>query len=629
MDQVETGGGVGGGYGICPVAAVLTEAHGSIHDDDGDDLGHGVNCQQMSCGSTDNAGYLDNMNCYTTIQAPAGELVRFTFTQMNLEGPGQKPGCMPCTDPRGCDYVALYDGEDEQAPLIGTYSGHRLGWSAEGGGEGYLPSIVTTGSNLHVRFITDTHNCGIDGSEDPGWKADWDFITNGQDICHPDTAVLRDPTGTLHDDSVHEVRHCVNAQDCGTEGGNNGYGDNLDCGVRIHAPKGATVNVHFTQMNLEGGTNGICGNQIGQYQQIDCSAGGDYVEIYDGKDASAPLLGHVTGDVTDDRIQADTFTSSHRNMFVRFVTDVGNYGLTGTTSDPGFWLEWQMIDDGQECMAYNRIRGQGIVGHNSENFMGKTVVECEELCCARDWCRSFDFVEWQGPQGPATGAAPSGMSGRIGQCSLADVDVSTNAATAGEWTSDIYEREHVAAIDAIEGDAGCASELARLSDSINAQCCPEEGCERGVPDYCSEECDTIWSPFARHCSIWLEQGPMAQSNLAAVTTLCEDEAYGRFNSMAANSNHGRCGDGDIQQWLQELGPACCGDGGDPGTHSSEHCPNPADPAIGVPMPTNCTPQCADMFEEMYAECHPRFEAMGIGNELKSFLAMCQVRPAAC
>ena len=42
-----------------------------------------------------------------------------------------------------------------------------------------------------------------------GWKADWDFITNGQDICHPDTAVLRDPTGTLHDDSVHEVQHCI------------------------------------------------------------------------------------------------------------------------------------------------------------------------------------------------------------------------------------------------------------------------------------------------------------------------------------------------------------------------------------------------------------------------------------
>lgn len=90
---------------------------------------------------------------------------------MNLEGPGQKPGCMPCTDPRGCDYVALYDGADEQAPLIGTYSGHHLGWNAAGGGEDYLPSIVTSGSQLHIRFLTDTHNCGIDASEDPGWLA--------------------------------------------------------------------------------------------------------------------------------------------------------------------------------------------------------------------------------------------------------------------------------------------------------------------------------------------------------------------------------------------------------------------------------------------------------------------------
>ena len=41
------------------------------------------------------------------------------------------------------------------------------------------------------------------------------------------------------------------------------------------------------------------------------------------------------------------------NMFVRFVTDVGNYGLTGTTSDPGFWLEWQMVDggEGDDCVS--------------------------------------------------------------------------------------------------------------------------------------------------------------------------------------------------------------------------------------------------------------------------------------
>ena len=208
IQMVEAGGDVG--YGICPVAAVLTEAHGQLHDDDGE-LGT-VDCTQTRCGSTDNAGYGDNLNCYTTITAPRDEMVRFTFTQMNLEGPGHKPGCQPCTDPRGCDWVELYDGEDEHAPLIGTYSGHHLGWNAGGncrpdqgttadntcdGAEDYLPSVVSSGNSLHVRFKTDHHNCGIDGSEDPGWIANWDFIENGQDICHPDAGVLTAPHGTL------------------------------------------------------------------------------------------------------------------------------------------------------------------------------------------------------------------------------------------------------------------------------------------------------------------------------------------------------------------------------------------------------------------------------------------------
>lgn len=87
-------------------------------------------------------------------------------------------------------------------------------------------------------------------------------------------------------------------------------GDNLDCGVRIRAPKGQTVNVHFTQMNLEGGTNGLCGNTFGSYNQIDCSSGGDYIEVFDGRNADAPSLsGHLTGDVTDGAKQARDHTS--------------------------------------------------------------------------------------------------------------------------------------------------------------------------------------------------------------------------------------------------------------------------------------------------------------------------------
>ena len=92
VDTVTLTGGPGGvgGNGICPAAATLTEAHGVLHDDD---VGN-VDCSQpgANCGGQANAGYADNLNCYTTIHAPTGEQVRFTFTQMNLEGPGQQPG---------------------------------------------------------------------------------------------------------------------------------------------------------------------------------------------------------------------------------------------------------------------------------------------------------------------------------------------------------------------------------------------------------------------------------------------------------------------------------------------------------------------------------------------------------
>ena len=78
-------------------------------------------------------------------------------------------------------------------------------------------------------------------------------------------------------------------------------------------------------------------------------------------------------------------------------------------------------------MEYTRIAGRGIVGHNNEVFTDRTVEECEALCCARDWCRSFDYLP------------PGGASG---QCALSDVDVTNNQATNTEWNSDIYERNH-------------------------------------------------------------------------------------------------------------------------------------------------------------------------------------------
>jgi hypothetical protein len=48
-------------------------------------------------------------------------------------------------------------------------------------------------------------------------------------------------------------------QDCSQSGAGaaqNGYEDDLDCAVRIRAPRGGTVNLHFASMNLEGPESG-------------------------------------------------------------------------------------------------------------------------------------------------------------------------------------------------------------------------------------------------------------------------------------------------------------------------------------------------------------------------------------
>ena len=46
-----------------------------------------------------------------------------------------------------------------------------------------MPSVVSSGSDMFVRFVTDTSNRGIAAAGqtgDPGWFADWDFQDNGQ-----------------------------------------------------------------------------------------------------------------------------------------------------------------------------------------------------------------------------------------------------------------------------------------------------------------------------------------------------------------------------------------------------------------------------------------------------------------
>merc|ERR1712166_1450367 len=116
----------------------------------------------------------------------------------------------------------------------------------------------------------------------------------------------------------------------------NGYGNKLDCGVRLRAPRGGKVNFHLTQMNLEGDGNGICDPHSKHYIGHSCNGnGGDFLEIYDGRNKKAKLLAKLNGQPLDAVLKQDTFTSTGRDMFIRFTTDNGNYGLTDTTAALG------------------------------------------------------------------------------------------------------------------------------------------------------------------------------------------------------------------------------------------------------------------------------------------------------
>jgi len=226
----------------------------------------------------------------------------------------------------------------------------------------------------------------------------------------------------------------------------------------------------------------------------------DFVYIYDGRDANAPLLGTFTGDMTDVVTMQDTVTSTGRDVFVRFKTDAGNGGINNGQYGrrQGFFLEWNSIHDGAECdHDYGVLTNTGLVGHNNE-ILSLSLEDCQAACCARDWCRSIDYCH----------ACTNGENA----CVLADMDASLqNGATAPNTGYNLYERHHLAAISPAMGPVGCSADLASIAEDVSSVCCGEAGCEAGAPQTCTDECAELWMPFAKRCSEWIHQQSMNQN----------------------------------------------------------------------------------------------------------------------
>jgi len=145
------------------------------------------------------------------------------------------------------DFVYVYDGGDANAPLIGKFSGNQI------------PNPITsTGGKLYLEFTSDS---SVQGQ---GFSAFYDSR-----FCVKDN-ILTAPSGSINDGS-----------------GNYNYLNNSHCNWLISQPNfNAKITFKFNSLNTADSL--------------------DYVAVYDGKDASFPLLGKFWGNQIPDSVVSTT-----------------------------------------------------------------------------------------------------------------------------------------------------------------------------------------------------------------------------------------------------------------------------------------------------------------------------------
>uniref|UniRef100_A0A3Q3W0B5 Cubilin n=1 Tax=Mola mola TaxID=94237 RepID=A0A3Q3W0B5_MOLML len=198
--------------------------------------------------------YAYNSYCSWTIQATTGNTINYTFTAFDLEG--AYGSCV-------YDYIRLYNGPNEQAPLIGTFCGYQL-----------PPANGTTSSSLTMVFRTDS------SVSQSGFQMMW--YQNG---CG---AELSGPSGSFNSPDYP-----------------NSYPENKECIWYITTSAGSSITLTIHEFDVE-------------FHQ-DCNY--DVLEVYGGPDMSAPRLTRLcttmsspmsvssTGNLLTVRFKSDAYVS--------------------------------------------------------------------------------------------------------------------------------------------------------------------------------------------------------------------------------------------------------------------------------------------------------------------------------
>ncbi|XP_064190205.1 cubilin [Anguilla rostrata] len=217
--------------------------------------------------------YHHNMNCTYHIAVRANRIVHLKFNTFHLEASST---CY-------YDYVAVYDGQDTLAPLLGKFCGRVI-----------PPTLKSSSNHLFLVFKTDSSVAAV------GWRATYSETLGPQQGCG---GYLSTPTGGF------------GSPDIDLDGR---YEPRLDCLWTIAMTTNKVVNLTFTAFHLESAFGSIC-----RY---------DYVKIYDGDNINFPLVGAFCGSTVP-----APFVSTGNFLTVRFVTD-------SSVSLSGFNATYRAVD---------------------------------------------------------------------------------------------------------------------------------------------------------------------------------------------------------------------------------------------------------------------------------------------
>ncbi|XP_061150373.1 neuropilin-1a-like isoform X1 [Syngnathus typhle] len=152
------------------------------------------------------------------------------------------------------DYVEVYNGDDELAPMLGKFCGK------------IAPSpIISSGDHLLIKFVSDYETHGA------GFSVRYEVFKTGQECSRNFTA----PTGLIR-----------------TPGYPDKYPNNLECTFMIFAPKMSEILVEFDSFDMEPDTTPPPG-AVCRY---------DWLEIWDGYPAVGPHIGRYCGQTSPGRV---------------------------------------------------------------------------------------------------------------------------------------------------------------------------------------------------------------------------------------------------------------------------------------------------------------------------------------